>query len=88
MRAFSGYNNCDHNKYGINKIIDKIYFGSDELDVLDYIVVFSDNTTFNATQINEAIIYCSIEHYEKWNADSMRDRFPKYTKFVFPLIEE
>jgi hypothetical protein len=40
-----------------------------------------------ATNDNTAIIYCSDEHYGTWNSDTMREKFPSGTQFVFPCQE-
>ena len=84
--AFLGYNNCSSASAGENKVLDKIYFGS-EREILDYVIAFADARTFNATTINTAIIYCSDEHYGTWNSDTMREKFPSGTQFVFPCQE-
>ena len=69
LEAFGGYDSMLDG----NKKIDKMYFGSSEIDLVkntpDNISIASD--AFVSTTINSVIIYCSAEDYGLWNSPTV-----------------
>ena len=90
---FAYFSNCSYiyRKYNApDKIIGKLQFGENELNVLENKVTFN-GALFTATSINEVIIYCSDEHYNYWNTSDPRDEFTNEnpdTIFTFPCQPE
>ena len=80
--SFAGYS-LDS---GGNKKIDKIYFGSNEIDLVKNIpdnITINSETFVNST-INQVIIYCSSEDYGLWNSPATMSKFPSGVQFIFP----
>lgn len=83
--AFAVYTSTE----GGNKVIDKLYLGSSESDILKNTPenIYIHSSAFDVTTINQVVIYCSSEDYQLWGTEDARSKFPEGVKFSFPCQE-